>query len=647
MRHALALLLLVLVVFFSPPSARAQWQVDGVPICTAANNQEYETIVSIISDGAGGAIVAWQDYRGATTPDIYVQRVNALGAPQWTVNGVALCSAAGSQENPTIVSDGAGGAIVTWDDSRGGADDIYAQRVNASGIPQWTANGVALCAATNWQYYPAIVSDGAGGAIITWEDSRSAPLGYDIYAQRVNASGVPQWTADGIALCNAANGQTYPTIVSDGVGGAIVTWKDYRNGTTTDIYTQRVNTSGVPQWTADGVALCTAVNIQESARIVSDGAQGAIVAWSDNRPALPGVYAQRVNAAGAPQWMADGVRTAAESDPFFKIESDGAGGAIVTWEDFRSGSGDVYAQRTNALGVFQWTVDGVALCTAVDDQNSLTIVSDGTGGAIVTWHDPRSGTNTDIYAQRVDATGVPQWAVDGVAVCIAVNYQLYPVIASDGTGGAIVAWEDTRGGKYDVYAQHVADPSNAVAIAYFDATESDGVVTLRSAFRSDLRVETVNVYRGGGSADNPLTIIERAHDVRGDGFDYVDRDVAPGQTYRYQIGVVDADGEFFSPIVTVSVNAIAGELSQNIPNPFNPTTTIRFTLPAREDVTLAIYDTNGQLVRTLVNEVEGYGAHEVTWDGRDDNGATVGSGVYFYRLHAGKLTESKKMVLLK
>jgi len=66
-----------------------------------------------------------------------------------------------------------------------------------------------------------------------------------------------------------------------------------------------------------------------------------------------------------------------------------------------------------------------------------------------------------------------------------------------------------------------------------------------------------------------------------------------------------------------------------------------------EDVTLAIYDANGHLVRTLVNEVQGYGAHEVTWDGRDDDGAAMGSGVYFYRLRAGKLTESKKMVLLK
>ncbi len=95
------------------------------------------------------------------------------------------------------------------------------------------------------------------------------------------------------------------------------------------------------------------------------------------------------------------------------------------------------------------------------------------------------------------------------------------------------------------------------------------------------------------------------------------------------------------------MSAIKTELLQDQPNPFNPTTTIRFVLPVREDVTLAIYDANGHLVRTLLNEVRGFGAHEVTWNGRDDNGATMGSGVYFYRLRAGKLTESKKMVLLK
>lgn len=88
-------------------------------------------------------------------------------------------------------------------------------------------------------------------------------------------------------------------------------------------------------------------------------------------------------------------------------------------------------------------------------------------------------------------------------------------------------------------------------------------------------------------------------------------------------------------------------LSQNVPNPFNPSTTIRFTLAEKSGVHLAVYDTAGRLVRTLLDETRESGAHEVTWDGRDARGAAMASGVYFYRLTSGSHIESKKMVLLK
>src|SRR5207247_3245287 len=131
-------------------------------------------------------------------------------------------------------------------------------------------DGVALCTAANDQYYPQITADGAGGAIVTWQDYRSGNL--DIYAQRVNAAGVPQWTADGVALCTAANEQYNPTITADGAGGATVSWWDFRSGTSYDIYAQRVNAAGVAQWTADGVALCTAANAQYTPEMKAEGA---------------------------------------------------------------------------------------------------------------------------------------------------------------------------------------------------------------------------------------------------------------------------------------------------------------------------------------------------------------------------------------
>jgi hypothetical protein len=97
----------------------------------------------------------------------------------------------------------------------------------------------------------------------------------------------------------------------------------------------------------------------------------------------------------------------------------------------------------------------------------------------------------------------------------------------------------------------------------------------------------------------------------------------------------------------------AFELSQNYPNPFNPTTTIKYSLSSVGDgsetlpTTLKIYNVLGEAVRTLVDEPRSPGIYYQVWDGKDDQGKEVASGIYFYRLKAGKFSETKKMVLLK
>jgi hypothetical protein len=88
-------------------------------------------------------------------------------------------------------------------------------------------------------------------------------------------------------------------------------------------------------------------------------------------------------------------------------------------------------------------------------------------------------------------------------------------------------------------------------------------------------------------------------------------------------------------------------LFQNYPNPFNPTTTIRFGSAVAGPVQLAVYNVRGQKVRQLVDEVKGPGLHAVTWDGTNDKGSRVASGVYFYRLVADRYVATRKMVLLK
>jgi hypothetical protein len=435
----------------------AQWSDNptaNTVVSTAFSEQNY---CSSASDGAGGVIVVWRDYRSGTNQDIYAQRLNAAGVAQWTANGVAICTATGNQFTPTITADGYGGAIIAWYDYRSGTNyDIYAQRVNAAGTVQWTVDGVAICTAAGNQYSPTIAADGSGGAIITWQDLRSAST-WDIYAQRINAAGAVQWIGDGVAISTAAGNQASPKIVSDGAGGAIITWDDSRTGNN-DVYAQRVNSGGAVQWTADGVAITSAANNQYSYSMATDGAGGAIITWYDYRSGTNyDIYAQRVNAAGAVQWTANGVAisTALNDQLLPEIVSDGAGGAIITWDDSRSGTDiDIYAQRVNQAGSTLWTENGVAISAMSNDQRYPQLVGDGAGGAIITWEDKRYNPYSDIYAQRINAAGAAQWAASGRPVATGNYTKQLPVVAGDGAGGAIIAWDDFRG-YVDIFAQKV------------------------------------------------------------------------------------------------------------------------------------------------------------------------------------------------
>lgn len=89
------------------------------------------------------------------------------------------------------------------------------------------------------------------------------------------------------------------------------------------------------------------------------------------------------------------------------------------------------------------------------------------------------------------------------------------------------------------------------------------------------------------------------------------------------------------------------DLRQNYPNPFNPVTTIQYALPKSSEVCIRIYNILGQRVRDLVNERQDPGYKTVLWDGKDDHGNEVSSGVYFYRIEAGDFVKCRKMTLLK
>ncbi len=88
-------------------------------------------------------------------------------------------------------------------------------------------------------------------------------------------------------------------------------------------------------------------------------------------------------------------------------------------------------------------------------------------------------------------------------------------------------------------------------------------------------------------------------------------------------------------------------LSQNYPNPFNPTTAIEYSLPRQSNVSIEIFDILGRNVRRLLNETKSAGMYKVMWDGTDQNGISVATGIYLYQIQANDFVQTKKMLLLK
>jgi hypothetical protein len=785
---------LVLAGILAP---RAEWVHDGVAISTASDHQHS---IDIASDGAGGAVMVWRDDRNGLQRELYTQKIDVNGDIQWAVDGALVCAAAGYRKQPRIASDGAGGAIITWYDYRDGNGDIYVQRFDASGAALWTTDGVAICANPSHQDHSEIVSDGSGGAIVSWVDWRN---GRDIYAQRVDANGDTLWAADGVVVCAAPGEQYVHDIVADGSGGAAITWSDYRNWQTTgfDIYAQRIDANGDTLWAANGVPLCEAGGDQNAPQLNRSGNDRFVFSWSDTRFGGGDIFAQAVDLNGIPQWTTDGVAACTTGTwlDYSHVVSDGAGGAIISWHDYDLMQMQV--QRVDASGAPQWGPYGVLLGPAEFSYFVTRMVSDDNGGAVVAWSSSLVSF-PDVYAQRVGADGTKMWGPDGVVICGEPDNQLDVVVAPDGTGGAVMAWVDYRNPTADIYA-HRVDRSGHTGLYYpplitavedvpddqggsiflqwersaLDTLPNNGI-THYSTWRrlpqlvgvppevgsgpgGDLVIPIdfagVAARAAGGYSwewlgnvpahhfDNYTMTVDSPYDSMGsdphwqyfmvsahtvDSLFYYDSAIDSGYSadnlspaapqglagtqqigpdgllvswfanseedlsnyvvhrgpspgfiptpanriasttdttafdgdwvwdsgFFYKVAARDVHGNegLFADLGPPDIVGVSSEvaprsvfLRQNFPNPFNPTTTIRFGVDRRVRVSIVIYDASGRKVRTLFDEVREPSHYSEVWDGRDDAGTPVATGVYLYRLRAGEIQYARKMLLIK
>ncbi len=456
-----------------------QWNINDVGIDTGpAVGYIANPDIAIIGSQL---YVAWDDSRnsGTTNTDIYAQRlVPSTGAPAWA-NDVRVNSDASenNQFEGHITVDAAGNAYIGWGDFRNNNNDIYGQKLLPDGSKQWGANDLLISDGGGRDNdYPGITTAG-NDIVAVWNDHRN---GSNIYAQRLNLAGVKQWRADDVRVDTQQGPvpQFDPTLGVDSTGNTFVAWTDKRYGET-NVYLRKVAPNGVRLWDADVRVNAADLHAESFAPVIAlvlDNQGNAIIVWEDyrNDPSKGDIYAQKMDTNGNRVWLNE-VRVNSDSGSTRHatpaIATDSSGNVIIAWEDARNGNSDIYAQRLNASGIKQWSAGDVRVNTdsGTAHQFGPGIAIDSAGNAIVAWEDRRSNVNAgDIYAQKLNTSGTRQWAVGDVRVndgATGIN-RFGPQLAADGNN-VFVAWSDARLGDFDVYAQRL----NSSGVRQWTATD--------------------------------------------------------------------------------------------------------------------------------------------------------------------------------
>lgn len=577
------------------PDATAKWGPRSV-----STSPGYDALHDVLADDFGSFWVAGTRTEGIN--NVWASRLSSTGVAVVS-NGILLTSAGGVGDIRLAAAED--GVWVGWSDSRNDPDEaVYVQHVSRDMEPQLATDGRLVCQDNGARNLVDLVADGEGGVLIGWRDGRWG--GTDLFVQKFNSVGYGQWVTGGYCLRAQEAYAADATFVSDGSGGLLSAFSDVLDDDTYDLFVQRVERNGYWGYPAAAVSSVRDVPGDQGGRVLLSWDASRLDFWPEADiyyytlwRSLPTAKAAGVSVSG--QWselvgpddltngLADGL-TDGLTDGLIRAEETGTATSYWLLLD----TVDAYS-----LPGYAQIVSTFADSTGSDPADQIfQVIAHGFSTGQYWISPPATGRSVDNTAPSSpqDLAGAASYAVEGMTL------SWRPVAAPDLSHYAVF-----RGAS----ASFVPDVTNLVAVTT-DSTCFDGGWDHRTAWH--YKVAAVDVH------ENPSLyayLAANAASAVGDGNG--NGDGVPGLT----------------------------ALQPNRPNPFNPQTSIRYQLAVDGPVTLRVFDAAGRLVRTLVDERQTRGSHEVTWDGRDGDGQRAASGVFLCRLEAGGLTRMTRMTLLK
>jgi hypothetical protein len=471
------------------------------------SGDRYEFLMDIETDSLGNTYYLVEEVDTEFTDyDIFLYKITPQGTHEWT-GGRELGTHADSIYDEEMVSDGSDGLILSWQSGASPNSTVAVQRMDSNGNFLWGSGQNDPLIIKNGLTNPNIVSiaDGNGGAFVAWTDTIA-------YAQHIDASGNKLWGDNGVSI-NTSNAVGLLQMTADQSGGVIIVFSIDGGATAEDLYAQRLDSDGAKLWGNDGKLVVNANYDQEEAQIVTDGANGAYIAWTDYRIGGPSmesnIYLQRLNASG---------------DPF--------GG---TWV---------------AGGITAITANGIS-----EERPRMLRNTGSEGGVFLTWNQD-AGASSDIKLQWINETGAKKYGNSGTTISSAEGQQHDPEFALT-TGGIVMVWEDSRWGEYEIYGQYVTDVDTIFPHINWPVADGEGINLtptnpsdpfgpMIAALPSGGLVSGWNNYRTDGCCSNTDVFsgkIIEAYQITVSGSTYLDVKNAEGHSIKRYSSTKGAVGQ--------------------------------------------------------------------------------------------------------
>lgn len=313
----------------------------------------------------------------------------------------------------------------------------------------------------------------------------------------------------------------------------------------------------------------------------------------------------------------------------------------IVWFENRFGDGNFSNAKVISYEV-NYPVDAIA--ADIDNDSDLDIFSASSGDNTIAWF--RKSDSASTYSNRIV---ISESAIDVSDIhCADINNDTYIDLIAAMNGNNTVAWYENVAGSGD-FIEHIISTSATSANALHSADlDNDNDIDIIASISGENKVVWFENIDGSGNYGPPISLGANQPDVQslvvGDFDSDGDIDVISSGENR----VIWYRNRYFATYLADedSQKPRSFSLAQNYPNPFNPTTEIRYTLPAAEQVEISVYNMLGQKVNTLLAQRQEAGIHHVRWNGRNEKGNLVSSGIYIYRMTTGRFTAARKMILL-